>query len=215
MVTTQFLLEGAVYALQHSGTLMRDAVTLYNQGSYPSAVVLAMFGREELGKYVILRDYYKDVASGGTVSLNRIKQKCSDHIKKQNRAILSIVLRGSAELMRARGDNPPSSREYKRAEAKVKKMAARKKEAIPRQRHNLRLSSLYVEPSEDGTGWLRPQQQSKEEALNEIMDAVNDYSSAYDHLVRGNDDPNLMLTAFQAWVSRPEILEPVWPSLPT
>lgn len=212
MVTAQFLLEGAVYALQHSGTLMRDAVTLYDQSSYPSAVVLAMFGREELGKFIILRGYFEEVTAGETVSLNRIKQKCSDHIKKQNRAILSIVLRGSSGLVR--GSSPPGSRAFEKAEAKVKKMAARKMSEIPHQRHKLRLSSLYVEPSEDGLGWLRPQQQDKEEALNEIMEAVNDYSSAYDHLVRGNDDPNVMLTAFQAWADRPQLLEPVWPSLP-
>jgi len=63
-VTAQFLFEGAVYALQHSGTLLRDAVNLYEQGAYPSAIVLALFGREELGKFVILRDYYENMASG-------------------------------------------------------------------------------------------------------------------------------------------------------
>ena len=54
MVTANFLLEGAYYALEQCGLLLRDAVQLYNGSSYATAVVLAAFAREELGREKIL-----------------------------------------------------------------------------------------------------------------------------------------------------------------
>jgi hypothetical protein len=44
-VGTKSLLEGAVYALEQCGLLLRDANLLYQNGSYASAIVLAAFGR--------------------------------------------------------------------------------------------------------------------------------------------------------------------------
>jgi hypothetical protein len=49
-VTEHALLEGSWLALQQAGTLLRTAVSLYNTGSYPEAVALAMSGREEIGR---------------------------------------------------------------------------------------------------------------------------------------------------------------------
>jgi AbiV family abortive infection protein len=52
-VTPQYLLEGAVYAPEQCGLLLRDANILYRSGSYSSAVVLTTFAREELGRSAI------------------------------------------------------------------------------------------------------------------------------------------------------------------
>jgi AbiV family abortive infection protein len=46
-ITPQYLLEGAVYALEQCGLLLRDANLLYRSGSYATAVALAAFAREE------------------------------------------------------------------------------------------------------------------------------------------------------------------------
>ena len=46
-VSPQYLLEGAVYALEQCGLLLRDANLLYRSGSYATAVALAAFAREE------------------------------------------------------------------------------------------------------------------------------------------------------------------------
>ena len=50
-VTPQYLLKGAVYALEQCGLLLRDANTLYRSGSYSNAVVLAALAYEELGHW--------------------------------------------------------------------------------------------------------------------------------------------------------------------
>ena len=45
-VAPRYLLEGAAYALEQCGLLLRDAIVLYRNGSYSSAVALAALARE-------------------------------------------------------------------------------------------------------------------------------------------------------------------------
>jgi hypothetical protein len=53
-VTAEYLLSGAALALEQCGLLLRDAVCLFKNRSFGSAVVLAAFAREELGRCQIL-----------------------------------------------------------------------------------------------------------------------------------------------------------------
>ena len=48
-VTPEYLLEGAAYALEQCGLLLRDANLLYQSGSYASVIALAAFAQEEKG----------------------------------------------------------------------------------------------------------------------------------------------------------------------
>jgi hypothetical protein len=50
-VTPQYLLEGAVYALEQCGLLLRDGTLLRRSRSYANAVALTAFAREELGRW--------------------------------------------------------------------------------------------------------------------------------------------------------------------
>jgi len=65
-VTPQYLLEGAAYALEQCGLLLRDANLLYRSGSYGSAVALAAFAREELGRWRILLELRKKLLARGS-----------------------------------------------------------------------------------------------------------------------------------------------------
>src|SRR6516162_8496916 len=79
-VTSEFLLQGAVYALEQCGLLLRDANVLYRSGSYASAVVLAAFAREELGRSTIILDLRRKVLAGDKFTLNDIQDQCDDHV---------------------------------------------------------------------------------------------------------------------------------------
>lgn len=209
-------MHGSIYALEHSGILLRDAVSLYDQKSFPSAVVLALFGREELGKAIIFRDAFEEAVSGQPVDLKTLKSQYLKHETKQSRGALSVTQRFQntdplGEAVLARMHHRPGTAEYEEAERLLEEARAKRQKAIPAERHLIRMSALYVEPSEDGSGWKRPQEQTQDDARYELWDAVNDYSLFYDRVVRGNDDPNAFLTAFQQWTSRPPIVEPVWP----
>jgi AbiV family abortive infection protein len=63
-VTPQYLLEGAIYALEQCGLLLRDANIMFRSGSYASVVVLAAFAHEELGRSSILFNLRREVIAG-------------------------------------------------------------------------------------------------------------------------------------------------------
>ena len=92
-VTPQYLLEGAVYALEQCGLLLRDANLLYQNGSHASAVALAAFAREELGRWRILLELRKKVLGGDNVTIKEIQTRCGDHVRKQEAGVMSIVMR--------------------------------------------------------------------------------------------------------------------------
>jgi hypothetical protein len=92
-VTPEYLLEGAAYALEQCGLLLRDANLLYQSGSYASAVALALFAREELGRYRILLDLRKQVLGGDHLTIQKIEKRCRDHERKQEAGMLSFVMR--------------------------------------------------------------------------------------------------------------------------
>lgn len=92
-VTPQYLLEGAVYALEQCGLLLRDANILYRSGSYANTVVLAAFAREELGRYRILSDMRSEAFGGNIFTLKDIKTRCNNHEIKQRAGMLITVIR--------------------------------------------------------------------------------------------------------------------------
>src|SRR6266478_4621897 len=91
-VAASVLLKGALYALEQCGILLRDAAGLYRAKAYPSAVALAMIGREELGKYRMLLQEWRDAESSGKLpAVEAIQAACADHIEKQKRAVLGLT----------------------------------------------------------------------------------------------------------------------------
>src|SRR5436190_22890133 len=92
-VTPEYLLKGAAYALEQCGLLLRDANLLYRNGSYASAVAVALFAREELGRYRILLDLRKQVLRGERFTIKEIQDRCWDHVRKQEAGMMSFVLR--------------------------------------------------------------------------------------------------------------------------
>ena len=85
-VSPKYLLEGAAYALEQCGLLLRDANLLYQNGSYASAVALAAFAREELGRWIILRKLRTEVLGGRRLTIKDIQDACGDHESKQRAA---------------------------------------------------------------------------------------------------------------------------------
>jgi AbiV family abortive infection protein len=216
MVNKQFLLEGAVYALQHCGTLLRDAVALCDQGSYPSAVVLALFGREELGKCRILMNAFEKVEAGETVELKALKKQITNHMPKQTAALLGFAQSFDndsplGKALRTIQSDTPDSPEFQEALRLLDESRQARSEEIPNERHEFRMSMLYVEMNDDGSGWKRPQEQSNRDAEKAVIEAVGDYSVTFQSLIGVLGYIGQFKTALQAWSGRPTILEPVWP----
>jgi AbiV family abortive infection protein len=180
-VTPKYLLEGAVYALEQCGMLLRDANSLYRSASYATAVALAAFAREELGRWRILLDLRREVVGGKNLTIEEIKDRCDDHVTKQKAGMLSFTMRADREsglgiLLRSRMEASPGSNEWTETDDKLTKINRGKKRRVPDDRHEQRMSALYVDPVSIGR-WNRPSLAILQMSAYEFLqDARNDYS---------------------------------------
>jgi AbiV family abortive infection protein len=214
-VSPQYLLEGAVYALEQCGLLLRDANQLYQNCSYANAVALAAFAREELGRWRILLDLRRKVLGGEHLSIKELQTHCDGHVRKQEAGMTSITTRahrdsGLGKLLNVRH----GSKEWKDANDQIEKLNRQKKKRVPDDRHRQRLSALYVDAISVGR-WNRPSKEISQACASDFLqDAVNDYSLQYSRYaeleITKHHDPELF-SAFQQWPDRPELPPPVWP----
>jgi AbiV family abortive infection protein len=219
LVTPQYLLKGAFYALEQCGLLLRDAVRLSNGGSHASALVLAAFAREELGREGILLKLRGECISGGRITVETIKDKCDDHKIKQKYGMLSTTLMADRDtvmgrLLQTKIRAHPHSPEWKEADAKLRQMDKGKGKKTPADRHKKRELSLYVDPVSEDT-WNRPTTTSPADAQLFVMEAVNDYAGKYERRVSadayGSPLDIEIFEALKGWADRPELPQPEWP----
>jgi AbiV family abortive infection protein len=219
-VSHKYLLEGAAYALEQCGLLLRDANLLYRNGSYASAVAVAAFAQEELGRWRILLDLQRKVLRGDRLTIKEIQTRCGDHVRKQEAAQMSTVMRahrdsGLGKLLQTQM-NKPGSKEWKEARKQIEELDRRKKKRAPVDRHEQRISALYVD-AVSLDRWNRPTAQiSATLAFEYLQDAANDYSGQYDRYTNPEiykpDEPKFY-TALEEWTDRPTLASPERPLL--
>ncbi len=222
-VTEEFLVRGYALALEQCGLLLRDAVHLYHNGSYATAVVLAAFGREELGRSKILLGMWRRVRGGTAVAVEEIDAACDDHVAKQRAGMLSLTLVTDRDtvlgkLLSDRTRYSPQSQEWRDADVKLKQIDEIKTKRTPDDRHSSRMAALYVEPK-SSSEWNRPADLSVQTGYNCVRDAVNDYVGRYQswyisgvELLKSND-PDLY-AALENLKDRPELVAPLHPDFP-
>jgi AbiV family abortive infection protein len=222
-VSPKYLLEGAAYALEQCGLLLRDANLLYRNGSHASAVALAAFAQEELGRWRILLELRKRVLSGASVTIKEIQTRCGDHVRKQGAGLMSTVMRtdkdsGLGKPLQTQMSSKPGSEEWKEARKEIEKLDRQKKRRIPGDRHEQRMSALYVD-AVSLDQWNRPTTQiTPTLAIEYLQDAANDYSGQFDRYtnpqVHKPADPEVY-TALEKWTDRPTLPSPDRPTLPS
>jgi AbiV family abortive infection protein len=208
-VTPRYLLEGAAYALEQCGLLLQDANVLYRNGSYSSAVAIALFAREELGRYRILLDLRKEVLSGNHFTIEEIGKRCKKHEHKQEAGMLSFVMRIDTDIplggvLGTYLNVEHGSKEWKTAREQLQQA----QQTIPVKRHNQRMSALYVDAVAPDA-WSRPTKEiSQLSAYQNLQDAANDYSgqyTRYTNLEIGKPDDPELYNALEAWIGRPTL----------
>jgi hypothetical protein len=85
-----------------------------------------------------------------------------------------------------------------------------KAKRIPSERHQQRMSALYVDPLPDG--WNRPTEKiTQAVAHNDVQDALNDYRGSYERYTNPEtykpDDPDFF-SALEQWTGRPTLPRP-------
>jgi AbiV family abortive infection protein len=219
-VTSAVLLKGAWCALEQCGNLLRDAIFLHSVKAYPSAVALAMIGREELGKHrMLLDEWRKSRDTGKLPSIEAIRSACADHVDKQRRAVLGLTFRAEADsafgkAISTKIKRKPQDTEYREAEKVLQAALNHLEKRTPDARHAARVQALYVDLNEAGTDWNRPLHVSQDESKKLLSDAANDYASQQHRLnpelLREMDDLRLA-EALEAWDQRSHLPPPVWP----
>ena len=187
MVSEQTLLHGSWYALEQAGRLIRSALTLFRNGDPGTAVAVAMFGREELGRSRILRKLAQQTKAGKKLSAAEVRKLCEDHVKKQAAAALSTNLRFNApsqlaEAARARFENELHSQAWQHANDTINAAIDAKRKKDPHSRHQARVRGLYVDLDPAGTAWTRPAALDAAAAQLELEDAFGDYTAECDRL---------------------------------
>ncbi len=218
MVTADTLRHGAWYALEQAGRLFCAAVVLANDGDRVTGAAVAMFGREELGRSQILRHLADRVDEGGRFEAADVHEACDNHVSKQSAGALSTALRaepptGVDAALRVMLSSEAGSEACKAAKQTADLATTAKRKHNPQRRHSIRIRGLYVDLNESGSGWLRPSTRDSAEALNEIVDSVNDYAAERDRLrdeVLEDDYPE-MARARLSMPSEVILLAPLWP----
>jgi AbiV family abortive infection protein len=221
-VSPKYLIEGAAYALEQCGLLLRDANLLYQNGSYASAAAVALFAQEELGRYQILLELRKKVVDGGSVTIKEIQTRCGDHVRKQEAGVMSVVMKTDKDsvlgkLLQARASATPGSREWKAANEEIKRLDRQMTKRTPSDRHKQRLSALYVDAVSPNQ-WNRPTNEiSPTLAYERLERAANDYSIQYERYtnleIGKSNDPEFYI-ALEEWTDRPTLPSPERPLLP-
>jgi AbiV family abortive infection protein len=218
-VSPRYLLEGAVYALEQCGLLLRDANVLYRNGSYSSAVAVALFAREELGRYRILLELRKKVVDGDHLTIEEVQNHCRSHVTKQEAGMLSFLMKVDTDtalggVLDTYLTVKEGSEEWKTAREQLEQA----RQTVPVERHNRRMSALYIDAVTPDR-WNRPTEISLITAHVYLQDAANDYSGQWDRYTNPSiytfDDPELY-TALENWTGRPIFLpSPERPLLPS
>jgi AbiV family abortive infection protein len=167
-----------------------------------------MFGREELGRYKILRELADEVAGGRSMTPAEVQALCEDHEEKQRAAVFSSTMRadrgtrlGDALMTRMR--EPRTSEAWRDANETVEAATDAKIERTPQDRVRLREKSFYVDISASGLGWSRPVDITPTEARNAIVDAANDYVPERDRRINFPEDDPRMAEAFKTITPAP------------
>lgn len=184
-VSTATLIEGAWWALEQCGRLLRSARTLFATGDPATAVAVAMLAREELGRSRLLAELGSKANAGSVVTVRQVQDATGKHEAKQRHGALSVVVRpepGTPEhaALERRSRAELGTEKYDRADAAVQRIVDRIASEQPRRRHVARLRCTYVDISTDGRQWMRPCSIEPGAARQEIEHAVNDYANARD-----------------------------------
>lgn len=220
MVSESLLLEGSWYALEQAGRLLGAAVGVFDDGDAATGLVLAMLGREEIGRARILRRLADEAATGVCFEAADVTRQCGDHVTKQRAGTFCTTLRvvppsQLAAALQTGVRSAPGSAEQIAAREVIRAASEAKAKRDPQDRHDLREIALYVDLDSSGTTWSRPCAVASTDARAHIEDAVGDYAIECDALrddVIENDFPK-MAKARAAMNPAPILLEATWPTL--
>jgi AbiV family abortive infection protein len=177
VVSSDFLLRGGWYALEHAGRLVNEATVLFEAGSHSTAAGLALLSREELAKSRKLFALWMRAARGEQITRDQMLEDIDiGHVEKQRHGASTFSIPVDAVTLEVlKGERDVPLEEYDEVRRKLNAQFERLMKTAPTARHQQRLRAFYVDPSRDGDTWLRPSDLTRSEAEDILVHARNDY----------------------------------------
>lgn len=219
-----YLMLGAFYAMEQAGHLLRDATLLFNRRRYASSFALASFTQEEMGKAAIIEECASKVRNGDTVTPDWLNQQLREgrnaHRHKLKRgqgrvkASLGLYRRAPKKSLNLFARFKPKVNEPRRVSIEELISAIdESKGGLANDTLDARKRSLYVDPVQGYTGWNRPVEATRDEALDLLITVgldYRDYRACYRRLQRSIERSNGF--GYNTWPARPNLPRPVFPS---
>jgi AbiV family abortive infection protein len=151
-ISADALVRGAAYALEQAWFLLADAVLFFQNGRYPSSLVLATYCLEQLGRVDIYREKSARADEGGTVTLISMRRELSDHLSKLYRAQIPVPTG-----MFFQGAPPvPGSDEERDLGERLRQTRLILEKHAPHKALADRTRSIHVDRIQGPPGWNRP-----------------------------------------------------------
>ncbi len=137
--------------------------------------MLAVFAREELGRYALLAEAARSAQAGKSVRSSEIRKRCEDHLEKLRRGFVTTTIRLGEQDATSweRFFKNPDTPESKGFRERLDQMHQAKGKRQHDDAHKLRMRALYVELSPSGK-WVLPSDASKDDAELEVRAAAAD-----------------------------------------
>lgn len=177
MIEASALRSGSLFALAEAGRLLADSLSLYRDQRYPSAVALAVFCREEIGRSTILAGLATKADAGNVVTEAAVRATCQNHERKLKQAYSgsSIRISGEEGVRIGAALRDRSRPQHADVRAAIDARVRADERQMPKQNHVLRMRSLYLDRAPDGS-WSRPSEMTKAEAYSVLNQAAGDYA---------------------------------------
>ena len=173
------LLHGALASLENAARLSEDAKVLFVHRRFASAITLATFAREELGRYNLILEQFQRIDPHDSVAVDYLNALCEDHVRKLDwgQSITLVPLSASrlAEFQSAAASGDIEAMKKVMDDVHAAHKAKRKRD--PHSVHERRERSLYADALPNGD-WNRPDRATEEEARVLIHMVCCEYSNA-------------------------------------
>jgi AbiV family abortive infection protein len=199
-LSPESLLDGAGRSVEQAGRLLEDAAALLSWRRFSSAIVLAVFAREELGRCHVLLGCRLEVLNGKELQPADVRRRTNDHAAKldagQQSSRLDLSSQQGQRLLALRERRDAAG--FTEARRALSIAAKRKRAGEPQSTHNLRMRALYVEPQDNGT-WNQPSQISEQEAVTIVREVQSDYILLLDSI---EHDEQADVAPLAGWAGR-------------
>jgi AbiV family abortive infection protein len=177
------ILTGAYFAAEHAGDLLNDAFVLYKSRRWASALVLAAFCLEELGKAETLFERALKANKDGPMPKDQVLHGMNKHPTKLKAGRGPVSVSASVAFV---GDIPPlGSNEMAELGRRLDKANEIALKNAPRETHQDRMRALYVDLG--NYDWQRPADISSEDAYLLLAAAAIEYGLRREKFVNPSD----------------------------